>query len=95
MDKKIDKQVLVNFFHAVQQAAEAHGIGAYAIAGVLPLNTEGEVREVQVAAHASTHIESASDDFTEGYCQAMVDALDEALSKLSDGEGAEVTEYKN
>lgn len=90
------KQALVDFFHAVQQAAEAHGIGAYAIAGVLPVAVaEGSVREVQVAANACTQIEGASEDFTEGYCQAMVDALDEALGSLAGGEGTEQTEYFN
>lgn len=95
MPMKSENLPLVQFFAAVQHAAEAHGIGAFAIAAVLPMATTDNLREVKVAANAVTRIEGASEEFTEGYCQAMVDALDEALSGLTQGEAEEVTEYKN
>lgn len=81
------------FFHAVQQVAEACGVEAYAIAGVRRAQSAGQVI---VASNAFTKLDSEDPTFTERYCEAMSDSLENALTRLvGDDSDDDEPEYMN
>jgi len=79
------------FFEAIQQVAEACGVEAFAVAGVVRGQTPGQVT---VASHACTKLEPQDPTFTERYCEAMADSLEVAINRL-EGDDDGKTEYLN
>lgn len=87
------QETFERFFAQVQALAERHGITAYAVVAVTPVDTEVKGK-IQVASHASSRYDG-DDILNARCCDAMADSIEVALDRLTNGEDDSEPEYKN